>query len=141
MLLWLFFARIRRHTRCALVTGVQTCALPISVAADVVLFSDFRHGIFNGESIPLLTRAIPEGRFKVADSQVASRWGNILEFNGFDLITPNEKEARFALGDQDTVRRPLGPRLYEAACCKVLRLNLCPRRFLTFRASAGEPPS
>src|SRR3546814_5098816 len=24
-----FFASIRRHTRCALVTGVQTCALPI----------------------------------------------------------------------------------------------------------------
>src|SRR3546814_1069075 len=26
-----FFASRRRHTRCALVTGVQTCALPISV--------------------------------------------------------------------------------------------------------------
>src|SRR3546814_4343070 len=25
----LFFSSIRRHTRCALVTGVQTCALPI----------------------------------------------------------------------------------------------------------------
>src|SRR3546814_11477513 len=25
-----FFASIRRHTRCALVTGIQTCALPIS---------------------------------------------------------------------------------------------------------------
>src|SRR3546814_13038277 len=28
-----FFSSIRRHTRCALVTGVQTCALPISRAA------------------------------------------------------------------------------------------------------------
>src|SRR3546814_9560961 len=28
------FSRRRRHTRCALVTGVQTCALPICVAAD-----------------------------------------------------------------------------------------------------------
>src|SRR3546814_19114549 len=27
-----FFASRRRHTRCALVTGVQTCALPISDA-------------------------------------------------------------------------------------------------------------
>src|SRR3546814_8788545 len=27
-----FFASRRRHTRCALVTGVQTCALPISPA-------------------------------------------------------------------------------------------------------------
>src|SRR3546814_7914713 len=31
-----FFSSRRRHTRCALVTGVQTCALPISrrLAAD-----------------------------------------------------------------------------------------------------------
>src|SRR3546814_1973271 len=28
-----FVSSRRRHTRCALVTGVQTCALPISVAA------------------------------------------------------------------------------------------------------------
>src|SRR3546814_7320150 len=30
LLLILFFSSRRRHTRCALVTGVQTCALPIS---------------------------------------------------------------------------------------------------------------
>src|SRR3546814_9872033 len=29
VLLFCFFSSIRRHTRCALVTGVQTCALPI----------------------------------------------------------------------------------------------------------------
>src|SRR3546814_3619070 len=29
-----FFSSRRRHTRCALVTGVQTCALPISLLAD-----------------------------------------------------------------------------------------------------------
>src|SRR3546814_10063807 len=28
-LLYVFFSSRRRHTRCALVTGVQTCALPI----------------------------------------------------------------------------------------------------------------
>src|SRR3546814_18960317 len=28
-LVWLFLSSRRRHTRCALVTGVQTCALPI----------------------------------------------------------------------------------------------------------------
>src|SRR3546814_4276118 len=28
-----FFSSRRRHTRCALVTGVQTCALPISSAS------------------------------------------------------------------------------------------------------------
>src|SRR3546814_5595908 len=29
-----FFSSRRRHTRCALVTGVQTCALPICLAGD-----------------------------------------------------------------------------------------------------------
>src|SRR3546814_2115686 len=31
--LYFFFSSRRRHTRCALVTGVQTCALPIYVEA------------------------------------------------------------------------------------------------------------
>src|SRR3546814_11312373 len=31
-----FFASRRRHTRCALVTGVQTCALPIAAGADKI---------------------------------------------------------------------------------------------------------
>src|SRR3546814_2534253 len=30
-----FFSSRRRHTRCALVTGVQTCALPISATFNV----------------------------------------------------------------------------------------------------------
>src|SRR3546814_3917536 len=30
LLIFFFFSSRRRHTRCALVTGVQTCALPIS---------------------------------------------------------------------------------------------------------------
>src|SRR3546814_4145975 len=33
-----FFSSIRRHTRCALVTGVQTCALPI-LASKARLFA------------------------------------------------------------------------------------------------------
>src|SRR3546814_8115513 len=32
--MFFFFSSRRRHTRCALVTGVQTCALPISPALD-----------------------------------------------------------------------------------------------------------
>src|SRR3546814_5850493 len=34
MLLCFFFSSRRRHTRCALVTGVQTCALPIYRGAE-----------------------------------------------------------------------------------------------------------
>src|SRR3546814_16149879 len=52
-----FFSSRRRHTRCALVTGVQTCALPISpnrpqsgydsrfLAIERVIFADDRFGV------------------------------------------------------------------------------------------------
>jgi rfaE bifunctional protein kinase chain/domain len=105
------------------------------VPADAVVFSDFRHGVFNRRTIPQLTDAIPRGRFRVADSQVASRWGNITEFEGFDLITPNEREARFALADQDSGIRPLASALYDAAKCKTLILKLGERGVLTCRSS------
>jgi bifunctional ADP-heptose synthase (sugar kinase/adenylyltransferase) len=106
----------------------------VDTSADIVVFSDFRHGIFNRDTIPRLTKALPPKVFKVADSQVASRWGNVLDFRGFDLITPNEREARFALGDQDSVVRPLGLELYRQAACKTLILKLGERGLLTFQS-------
>jgi len=47
-----------------------------------------------------------------------------LEFQEFDLVTPNEREARFALADQDSVVRPLATALYDRAACKTLILKL-----------------
>jgi bifunctional ADP-heptose synthase (sugar kinase/adenylyltransferase) len=103
------------------------------VKAEAVVFSDFRHGIFNRRTIPPLIAAIPAAAYKVADSQVASRWGNITDFRDFDLITPNEREARFALGDQDCGIRPLAASLYDAARCKTLILKLGDKGVLTCR--------
>src|SRR3546814_5651323 len=36
-MVFFFFSSRRRHTRCALVTGVQTCALPISLIGLILL--------------------------------------------------------------------------------------------------------
>src|SRR3546814_9058081 len=62
-----FFSSRRRHTRCALVTGVQTCALPIYAVEDRMLgvlpfFHVFANTvvlnrtIFNGGEIIMLPR-------------------------------------------------------------------------------------
>ena len=93
-------------------------------AANAIVFSDFRHGIFNRMNASALTQAIPKGIFRVADSQVASRWGNITEFKEFDLLTPNEREARFALGDQDSTMGRLASMLQESAGYQNLILKL-----------------
>src|SRR3546814_3108528 len=43
-----FFSSRRRHTRCALVTGVQTCALPICIALHPVIAVDALEGTLLG---------------------------------------------------------------------------------------------
>jgi len=110
----------------------------VASKADCFVFSDFRHGIFNRVTIRELTRCLPPGPLRVADSQVASRWGNILEFQDFDLIAPNEREARFALADQDSVIRPLALELYKQAKCQLLILKLGERGTLTYRWASDD---
>lgn len=108
--------------------------------SSITILSDFRHGIFNKSTIPIFCDSIDKETFKVADSQVASRWGNITEFKGFDLITPNEKEARFALGDQDSHIRPLASELYRLADCKLLILKLGEKGVLSLRNIEENDP-
>lgn len=106
--------------------------------ADVFIFSDFRHGIFNKSTIQYLSNLVPKNKIKIADSQVSNRWGNILDFENFDIIFPNEKEARFALGDQDTGISKLGLKLYQKSGAKYLILKLGKSGTLTYR-SIGHP--
>src|SRR3546814_8420484 len=54
-----FFSSRRRHTRCALVTGVQTCALPIFMGAGIAIMhyvgmSALRANCLVGYSPPLV---------------------------------------------------------------------------------------
>src|SRR3546814_7385301 len=56
------FSSRSRHTRCALVTGVQTCALPISLAGEGARRAD------GGGPEPVNNRM--PGYFECADSQV-----------------------------------------------------------------------
>jgi rfaE bifunctional protein kinase chain/domain len=91
---------------------------------DCVIFSDFKHGIFTKETIQVLVKSIKKKLYKVADTQVASRWGNIVDFKNFNLITPNEKEARFSLADQDSTVNKLTEDLYKHCHYKNIILKL-----------------
>src|SRR3546814_2237539 len=49
--LFFFFSSRRRHTRCALVTGVQTCALPISNAEVDAIRQQIAHAESGGSRL------------------------------------------------------------------------------------------
>jgi bifunctional ADP-heptose synthase (sugar kinase/adenylyltransferase) len=65
--------------------------------------------------------------------QIACPLSSITYFQGFDLITPNEKEARFSLGDQDSVVRPLALELFRKSHAKLLILKCGDRGIVTYR--------
>src|SRR3546814_1617459 len=60
-----FFSSRRRHTRCALVTGVQTCALPISAVrhAEAAVLADPRNPAYRAT---LGAAYLEAGRFQAA---------------------------------------------------------------------------
>src|SRR3546814_15823665 len=82
-----FFSSRRRHTRCALVTGVQTCALPISVRR------------------PAMTR------WYVAQTQAQGeeRARLNLERQGFRTYLPRYRRERRHARRRDVVKAPLFP--------------------------------
>src|SRR3546814_7288646 len=57
--MFFFFSSRRRHTRCALVTGVQTCALPICTGAEAL--REQLRGVFGLVAEHVLTAVAGEG--------------------------------------------------------------------------------
>ena len=108
--------------------------------SDLIVFSDFRHGIFDKYTIKKFLKATKYKKIiKVADSQVSNRWGNICDFENMDIIFPNEKEARFSIGDQDTALRPLGQKILKNSKAKNLILKLGDRGLMTFFKTGFYP--
>src|SRR3546814_6318061 len=85
--LYFFFSSRRRHTRCALVTGVQTCALPISAAAQAAgKFAD--EIVACNATMAVVNKETKEVSFKdvVADKDECNRADTTLE--GLSSLKP-----------------------------------------------------
>src|SRR3546814_12777500 len=80
-----FFSSRRRHTRCALVTGVQTCALPISrdrvgaVAFALALVPGFERREHDGVRLALAKEAEAVDRYDIGDLRLFGE-------DGLDLL-------------------------------------------------------
>src|SRR3546814_1114016 len=98
-----FFSSRRRHTRCALVTGVQTCALPIWQAwAPALELSDQFAGVVTGH--PLVEN--DGGKLHpVARAEHGNRCFRISRHDGAPAFTRGERRDEPALRRRSEERR------------------------------------
>src|SRR3546814_11492357 len=84
-----FFSSRRRHTRCALVTGVQTCALPICCSAiSTQLFGRQRSRLPSLSS--KIPRSITEIIQKASRATLHATFGEILDTRAVMVISLQE---------------------------------------------------
>src|SRR3546814_18234985 len=78
MFFFFFFSSRRRHTSCALVTGVQTCALPISARVVVLAEALAGQGRLSDE-IAVLTAHLQDDRFTEVMQQLIHQRGRLAD--------------------------------------------------------------
>src|SRR3546814_3619540 len=93
--MFFFFSSRRRHTRCALVTGVQTCALPISFleppgAAIVTILATFASVLNERRATMSAARNAGKQRWRVDEARGIAFRSPALE-QGLDGVERSEE--------------------------------------------------
>ncbi len=92
---------------------------------DLVIFSDFNYGCLPQTLVDQVTAICDQrGIMMVADSQSSSQVGDVSRFQGMMLVTPTEREARFAVRDFESGLVVLAEKLRRKACAKNVILTL-----------------
>jgi len=87
------------------------------VGADLLVFSDFNYGCLPQPLVDKITvMAKSRGVLLAADSQSSSQLGDIGRFQGMDLLTPTEHEARLAMRSREDGLVVLAEKLRDQSC-------------------------
>ncbi len=92
---------------------------------DVVIFSDFNYGVLPQSLVDnIISFCNDKGVVMAADSQSSSQVGDISRFRGMDLVTPTEREARLALGNNKDGLVQLSEKLRQKCLAKNIIITL-----------------
>src|SRR3546814_20384983 len=94
-----FFSSRRRHTRCALVTGVQTCALPISPAKTDRLSDGMRLGIV------VVLVIVGKFGFRIGGNSMFYTFCGGLQFDRKSVVSGKSVYVRVAPGGRSIIKK------------------------------------
>jgi len=93
--------------------------------ADVLVFSDFNYGCLPQPLVDKITvMAKSRGILLAADSQSSSQLGDIGRFQGMDLLTPTEHEARLSMRNREDGLVVLAEKLRDKSCARNVILKM-----------------
>ena len=94
---------------------------------DLIIFSDFNYGCLPQPLVTKISKfAAEQGVMIAADSQSSSQYGDISRYQGANLITPTEHEARVALQNYDDGLVVLADKLMKKTGSDNILLKLGP---------------
>ncbi|OGP52857.1 MAG: ADP-heptose synthase, partial [Deltaproteobacteria bacterium RBG_13_52_11] len=99
--------------------------LDVIEGMDLIIFSDFNYGCLPQLLVDQVTLFCHEkGIMMVADSQSSSQVGDVSRFRGMTLVTPTEREARFAVHDFESGLVVLAEKLRKKASIRNVIITL-----------------
>jgi len=100
---------------------------------DGILVSDFVYGVITDNILNAISRLSKQFSIKLyGDLQCSSQVGKVSKFNGFDLITPTEKESRVALDDNESGIEWIANTLIKSTNSKNMLIKLGANGFIAY---------
>jgi rfaE bifunctional protein kinase chain/domain len=106
---------------------------------DLIVFSDFNYGCLPQSLVNKITDLASDNGIKiVADSQSSSQIGDISRFNGMDMITPTEREARVSTRNHEDGLVVMCEKLKRLSNAKHILLKLGSEGLLVHTEASGQ---
>jgi bifunctional ADP-heptose synthase (sugar kinase/adenylyltransferase) len=100
---------------------------------DGIMVSDFVYGVITQSILDTISRLSKQYNIKLfGDLQCSSQVGKVTKFNGFDIITPTEKESRIALDDNESGIEWIANKLIKDTNSKNMLMKLGPDGFIAY---------
>ena len=105
----------------------------LAPGAHGIVVSDFVYGVVTPKILEVVHELAKQHNLLLfGDLQCSSQVGSITRFENFSLLCPNEREARLALQDKDSVLEQVSQRLVQITRTERLVMKLGPEGFIAY---------